>query len=276
MFNLSKKNSLLLVLATVVLVQLACGTSNGANSGNTGNTGESSNSNALATDLAETQEALEKTQEAIEDQQQEPEPTARPTEPEPTALPTVSVPSGTYDTDFSDYDENWVEFFQRESSENRSDIRSNGLEVFLPNDDNSYSALSYFYGNDVSVEANVQLTGGSNYTYIALYCRATGDGRYVFYLDTGGYWQIGKWDFVSGDYEQLGYGGSQKITVGKYENNIRAICDGSDLIMEINGSEVGRATDSTFTEGFIGIGVQTFDHPDAEVMFFDLIAEELD
>lgn len=262
MSTTTKNKSLLVVLLVVVLVQLACGASNGANSGDNGN------SNAVAANLAETQAALEKTQAALQSQQQEAQPTSPPT--------AETAQSGFYSTDFSDYEQTWVEIFQSESSENRSDVRANGLEVFLPNKDNSFSALSSFYGADVSVEANVQLTGGSNYTYIALFCRASGDGRYVFFLDTGGYWQIGKFDFVSGDYERLGYGGSQKITVGKHENNIRIVCDGSDLIMEVNGSEVGRTTDATFTEGFIGIGVQTFDYPDAEVLFFDLVAQELD
>ena len=124
---------------------------------------------------------------------------------------------------------------------------------------------------DVLIEVDVELVGGTNYTYIALTCRSSEDGEYVFFMDTGGYWQIGKYVY-GGDfrYERLADGSSTKIKVAKNPNHVDAVCKGSTLTMFVNGGEAGSVEDLHFISGIVGIGVETFDYPLSQVTFHNL------
>ena len=190
--------------------------------------------------------------------------------PESTA---TSVPrSGDliYETTFQ-YINDWSIITLTNKAGYKNEPRSDGLYVEVP-DDNDYWIAYYEHlgkniSSDVRLEADVELVGGTNYTYISLICRSSNEGEYVFFLDTGGYWQIGKYIFgENSTFEELDYGGSNKIKVGKDANHITAVCEGDELTFFINDQKVSSIQDSQFSQGEIGIGVETLDLPLAQVV----------
>lgn len=194
--------------------------------------------------------------------------------PSPTFTSTPKSGDVVYFTNFQDLDQ-WYLFTNFAESTYQFEYRSNGLFIVVPESDDwllAYNPIGMEFP-DVRIEAQVELIGGTNYTYIELVCRSTEDGEYVFYLDTGGYWQIGKFDWNASPnftYQQLGYGGTTVINVAKAANSMVAVCHGDNLSLFINDVLVGSATDDTFPIGEFGIGVETFDYPYAEVMFYEL------
>jgi hypothetical protein len=276
--------SLLTMIVVILIVQLACGLND--------LTGGGTNYEATEDALEETQDAIEdaerdatRTQKALDKEEEDkPEPTEPPDEPseepsdEPSEEPVIEPPSssGSYYTDFSDFDTAWEYFVAYTSTGYSIRVQGDGLYVKIPEKNDFFYAFYEFYHTDVVIGLNASLVGGTNYTYITVICRSSDQGQYEFILDTGGFWQIGKWDFVADEYSRLGYGGTAKIKVGKHANLITAICIGPELIMEINGEEVGRAVDYAFDSGIIGIAVSTYDYPTAEVMFYELAAEVIE
>ncbi len=205
-----------------------------------------------------------------------PEPTETPT-PEPTATPTpepTALSSGDtfYETTFTDINDWYLIELNEGNPDYKIEPQDNGLFVVVP-DSNDFIWLyntEYPTLDDVRMEANVELLGGTNYTYYTLGCRSGNDGLYVFYLDTGGFWQIGKFFNEYSEYEQLAQGGSFAINLAKAENKFAAECSGDTLSMFVNDQLLGQATDTTHTTGEVAIGVETFDHPNSEVLFKDL------
>lgn len=192
--------------------------------------------------------------------------------PEPTTPPVPQSGDLIFQTDFPHIDD-WEVITKTDVSDYNTEIHGDGLYVEVPDAQDYWYAYSPMDTNyeDVRIEADVELVGGTNYTYIALTCRASQDGEYVFFMDTGGYWQIGK--YVYGDssrYERLAEGSSTKIKVAKNPNHVTAVCRGSTLTMFVNGDEAGSVEDSHFTSGIVGIGVETFDYPLSQVMFHNL------
>jgi hypothetical protein len=178
-----------------------------------------------------------------------------------------------YETTFDDFDD-WNTDTKGDQSEYVNEAGPDGLYVNVPDAEDFWFA---YYDqaegmNDVRLEADVELVGGSNFTYISLVCRSSDQGEYIFSMDTGGFWEIGKIDFVNDAYEQLGYGGSVHIKVAQNPNHLTAICKGDELTFFINDTEIATVQDFDYTDGSIGIGVDTFDYPLAEVVFHNLEA----
>jgi len=191
---------------------------------------------------------------------------------EPTTPPALQSGDLIFQTDFPNIDD-WELITNTDVSDYNTEIHGDGLYVEVPESDDywyAYAPMEYNY-EDVRIEADVELVGGTNYTYIALTCRSSEEGEYVFFMDTGGYWQIGKYVY-GGDsrYERLVDGSSTKIKVAKNPNHITAVCEGSTLTMFVNGEKAGSVEDSHLTSGIVGIGVETFDYPLSQVMFHNV------
>jgi hypothetical protein len=205
-----------------------------------------------------------------------PPPTEAPTlEPPPTIAPpplppTVEV-TDYYYTEFQTLDD-WDFYFAGSPEEYTVQSRPLGLFIEVPLAEDWMVGYSDFYASDVRLDADVELVDGTNSTYIGLICRSTEDGEYYFYLDTGGYWQIGYWDYASDEYVQLGTGGTKAIRVAKNPNHVTAICKGDTFTFIINNQTVGTVKDHRATEGFVGIDVETFDFPYAAVYFHNFEA----
>ena len=175
-----------------------------------------------------------------------------------------------YETTFADI-EDWDIKARDDLAGYKSESRSDGLYLQVPDNDDFWIAYNNNLNADVRMEADVEKTNGTNFTYIDLYCRASEDGMYVFQLDTGGYWYIGKYDFNADQaFTQLASGGSNKIKVGNASNHMTAICDEDEFTFKINDELIASVQDSQFTGGGIGIGAETSEIPFAEFMFHNL------
>jgi hypothetical protein len=214
-------------------------------------------------------------------------PVTQPTNPppvivQPTTPPATLAPEATalsewksgdvfYSTTFSDLAD-WEQYFRNDKSTYTLENRSDGLYIKIPATHDSV----FFYhdpgpgSSNVRLDADVELIGGTNYTYFYLICRSTEKAEYDFILDTGGYWQIGK--IVDNDYTRLYDGGSTSIKVAKAKNHMTATCQDSSLTFEINGVQMTSVTDSSLTEGEIGLGVRTIDYPHSEVVIHNFQA----
>lgn len=203
-------------------------------------------------------------------------PSSTPTNiPTATFTRTVYVPvSGDiiFSMDFSDIDK-WTTLRYNEGQAGYiAESKPEGLYIVLPKA-NDYIYFYYDLLPDLSnvrIEADVELVGGTNYTYISFVCRSSNKGEYSFSLDTGGYWAIDKWREPDAEWVELAYGGSIAINVAKAKNHVVIECNDNHLKFSINGEEVGSVTDDEFSKGSVGVGVDTFDYPYAEVMIYGL------
>jgi len=172
-----------------------------------------------------------------------------------------------YSSDFSDTDV-WKMYTKNATSLYTVQSRTIGLYINIPAA-NDWVALYHDLGStdnrDVQIESDVELIGGTNYTYFDLICRSSNSGEYEFILDAGGFWQIGK--LIGSNYTRLAGGGSSAINVAKSKNHLTAICQGNTLTMLINNTVVGAATDDTLTDGEVGVQLETFDNPVSQAYF---------
>ncbi len=207
------------------------------------------------------------------------EPVAAPTQapintpiPEPTSPPALQSGDLIFQTNFNDISD-WQPVTKNDEASYKTEVRGNGLYIEVPSKNDywyGYAPLDMHY-SDVRIEADVELVGGTNYTYITLTCRSSDAGEYVFFMDAGGYYQIGKYTYGDeANYEQLAYGGSTEIKVAKNPNHLTAICKANNLALLINGKQVENVQDWQLTEGMVGIGVETVDNPLSKVMFHNL------
>ena len=61
------------------------------------------------------------------------------------------------------------------------------------------------------------------------------------------------------------------IHTGDAANYVRVVCNGSTLTLYVNGQQVDSVTDTTFTEGDVGLIAGTFDSPDVEIAFDNFV-----
>ena len=103
-----------------------------------------------------------------------------------------------------------------------------------------------------------------------LICRyQNADNFYFFVVSSDGYAGIGL--HKNGEDTLLNEDTLQPAAVvqtGNTSNLIRAVCDGSELRLHVNGVLVTRAQEKeNWVEGDVGIIVGTFDQPDVEIEF---------
>jgi hypothetical protein len=115
---------------------------------------------------------------------------------------------------------------------------------------------------DLPVEIQAETSFTSKGGGVALFCRATQNGRYEFYLQPDGKW------FIRRDVNvEYGLPLAKHLTIlahGTVENftpanaQMNATCNGSDLIFTLNGTELGRVQDTLYPEGQAGIFFDAF------------------
>jgi len=111
---------------------------------------------------------------------------------------------------------------------------------------------------EISADATLTSKGGG----VALFCRATQNGRYEFYLQPDGTW------FIRRDVNvEYGLPKAKHLTIlanGTVENfslanaQMSATCNGPELIFSLNGTELGRVQDTLYPEGQAGIFFDAF------------------
>jgi hypothetical protein len=131
--------------------------------------------------------------------------------------------------------------------------------------------------DDVSVEVNAYLSAGSQDGHCGVLCRyADADSFYYFAISADGYYGIfgrkegGGLDVLSGNGDGMTF--SPLIRTGGQTNSIRAICQGNELSLYVNGELLETVEDGTHSEGDVGLGVGSGPQGDTRVQFDDFAA----
>ena len=120
-----------------------------------------------------------------------------------------------------------------------------------------------------------QLSGPDDNAY-GIICRYQNEENFYLFLISGdGYYAIGKYQsgtaqviYLSGDGR---FQFSDVINQGVATNQIRAVCNGNELSLSVNGLPLETVTDPTFVTGDVGLGVSTLEPGTAVVEFDDLL-----
>ena len=126
---------------------------------------------------------------------------------------------------------------------------------------------------DAVIEVNAHTAGGSENNLYGVICRHQDDSNFYFFaISADGYYAIGKLN--EGDIVMLSsrvFEHSEKINAGQAANHIAAACAAQTLTLTVNGTQLARTTDADFTDGQIGLIAGTFDDPQTDVRFDDLL-----
>jgi len=144
----------------------------------------------------------------------------------------------------------------------------------------NYSGIYAFNQNltgaDVIVGTTETKVSGPNRMNVSLICRKSDKGWYEFSIESGGFYQIWKWDPNAGDngyYYTLKRAASKFIKMQNETNQLEARCIGSELTFYINGEKAGSVTDRELLDGETGLGVYDFDIKGSVVEFESFYAE---
>jgi len=141
------------------------------------------------------------------------------------------------------------------------------------------SAQSYMWGaanrsfSDGTIEVDAtQVVGPANDNNgYGVICRvqSNGDG-YYFRISGDGFYGITK--FADGQSEALvDWSASDVINQGDALNRISVLCNGSSLKLTVNGEVLAQISDSTFTEGDVGLTASSFEEGEGTEISFDNI-----
>jgi S1-C subfamily serine protease len=166
-----------------------------------------------------------------------------------------------YTEEFDAAPSNWS-WFTTSGDESLLDVYAdNGQMVFDLEGENIFAYLSYddWYYQDVGVSALAE-NMGNNANMISLLCRYYSDqGWYEINIGSDGLWDIYRYDANISEYTRLYNGGSTNINMGTQQNEFTMTCIGDQISLYINGALTKTVRDSKYTEGFVGIGVSSFD-----------------
>jgi hypothetical protein len=134
-----------------------------------------------------------------------------------------------------------------------------------------YATYEPFTYTDVRLDLRVN-NRGSNNNNVSLICRKSDAGWYEFDIASNGLYEILYGHIVDNkvEYTPIADGGSAKIKSGLSENEYGIICQGSTLVLNINGAEARRLDDKKYNlpEGKVGISVSSFKDVPVTVDFY--------
>ncbi len=133
-------------------------------------------------------------------------------------------------------------------------------------------ANRFFSDLVIDVDASQASGPANDNNAYGVMCRvqSNGDG-YTLRISGDGFYSIHKLD--GGSFETLvEWTASRSIRQGNATNHLRAVCDGPDLALLVNGELVAEASDATFQEGDIAFTATTFEEASTEVHFDNLVA----
>lgn len=128
---------------------------------------------------------------------------------------------------------------------------------------------------DTSILVNAQVTTGPEDNAYGVICRYRDSENYYLFLISGdGYYAIGRYQSGSNQITYLTGAGeytfSEAINQGSALNQMRVSCAGSELTLSVNGIELDRIMDTSYSTGDIGLAAGTFQPGTLEVHFTDL------
>jgi hypothetical protein len=134
---------------------------------------------------------------------------------------------------------------------------------------------------DAVVEVNAHTAAGSENNLYGLICRYRDDKNFYFFaVSADGYYAIGKVkenDSKTGEIILLSskvYEPSDQIVTGQGVNHLQASCVAQTLTLSVNDQPIAQVTDPDFTDGQVGLIAGTFDEPDTDVRFDDLVIKQ--
>lgn len=134
---------------------------------------------------------------------------------------------------------------------------------------------------DAQIEVNAHTEAGSENNMYGLVCRYRDDKNFYFLaISADGYYAIGKVKENSDKKGELSllsskvYEHADQILTGNAVNHLTATCAGSTLTLSANGAQLAQVTDSDFSDGQVGLIAGTFDDPDTDVRFDDLVVTQ--
>jgi len=171
--------------------------------------------------------------------------------------------------DFSDNSNGWTE-----SEDSDTTYAVNDGEYFITLNTASYLSWALAghkdWGN-VTVDVDTRGVSGPNDNEFGVMCRYQNpDNYYQFGISGDGYYRLAKW--VDGNFSELvSWDTSDSINLGKTNNHLTIICDGSTLEMRVNGDTLISVTDDLLPAGGdVALFVGTFDTPGATIAFDNL------
>jgi hypothetical protein len=190
----------------------------------------------------------------------------------PPPAPPPSPGGVLFEDDFGDPSSGWEVGDYDEGSEGYGDgyyfIRgeADGIVVWaVPSQD--------FTDFTVDVDTT-QVTGpGNDNNGYGIICRVQpgpeGDG-YAFFISGDGFYTIQ--EITGGDYDALvSWSTSSVINQGNASNHIRAVCDGPNLALYVNGQLLAEATDTTYTSGDVALAAGTLEPQATEIHFDNVV-----
>lgn len=171
-----------------------------------------------------------------------------------------SNPSSGWET--GDYDDGWVEY----------QIGALHIEDSTYDDACTYSDLSLYY-SDLAIEVETWLVAGTDDNWHQVFCRCVDDDNYYnFGISADGYYAISLWQ--NGVRSAL----SGSPTLSSYINEgwdvvnlMRVECEGNTLRLYANGHLLSEVTDSTFSNGYVGLGVTSLAGSYSEAAFDNFV-----
>jgi hypothetical protein len=124
---------------------------------------------------------------------------------------------------------------------------------------------SYTY-TDVRIDFTAENLGSNN-NNVSLICRDNERGWYEFNVANNGLYWIYRYTVSDDTFHELYSGGVSNLRTGKDTNDYTAICEGDELTLGVNGTEVRTVSDSTFDEGQVGVGISSFEFTPVLVEF---------
>ena len=124
----------------------------------------------------------------------------------------------------------------------------------------AYATYEPFIYTDVRLDVKAGNRGTNNNT-VSLICRKSDAGWYQFDIASNGLYEIffakSAGDII--EYTRIADGGSGKIKVGLAENEYGIVCQGSTLVLNINGVEARRLEEQKYLlpEGQVGMSVSS-------------------
>lgn len=182
-------------------------------------------------------------------------------------VPETQSGSILYQDDFSRPESGWDRY---EDDVYRVDYEQGAYRFHVSAADTEVWARPHLILPDVQIEVIATKVGGPDDNIYGLICRyQDADNFFFFVISSDGYAGIGA--HRNGESSLLNEETLQPAAVvqtGNTSNLIRAVCDGSELRLHVNGVLVTRAkAEGNWSEGDVGLIVGTFDRPEVEIEF---------
>ena len=187
--------------------------------------------------------------------------------------PPPSPPDVLFQDDFSDPDSGW-----EVGDYDTGDVGYRDGVYFVTSigDSDTMWGVANASFSDVIIEVDaIQVSAGpeDNNDY-GIVCREQGDGSgyYLLISGDGGYAIL---KAQGGDFEPLvDWAASDDVRQGNATNHIRVVCDGSTLVLFVNGQRLATTEDSTFASGDIALTATSYEDELTEINFDDLVVRK--